>query len=634
MITARESSDGTYLPARMLNEFVYCPRLFYYEHVEGVFAHNRETVEGAGLHSRVDAKSDPFPTPEALLEQGERGKARSIQLASDTLGIIAKLDMLETDGAQVIPVDYKRGKPRELSDGSIVAWDADQVQIGAQALILRELGYECTQAYLWYHGSRQRVLVRIDETLERTVRETIAAARAVAVSNQIPEPLEDSPKCPRCSLVGICLPDETRRCHEQDEQQVYQPTLFDIEAPRSAVVRERFSPSPETTRRLVPARDDLRPLYLNTPGLTVGKSGQVLKVKSKTTTVEEVRLRDVSQINLFGNIQLTTQAIQTACELEIPIAYFSMGGWFYGVTRGLGLTNIFVRREQFRLADNQGFALRFSQGLIEGKIRNQRTLLMRNHVEPPKGALVQLKALQQEVKRCESLGELMGIEGNAAAIYFRHFSGMLKVESNREEYPWGGFLDSACEPPVSERAEGERHSESGEEDSSDEESGEPITEGLTFHFESRNRRPPRDPINAMLSLAYALLAKDLMITCSAVGLDPYLGFMHQPRYGRASLALDLMEPFRPLIADSVVLTAVNNRMVTVSDFVRAGNAVSLKSEGRKRFFMAYEQRMDTLVTHPLFGYRVSYRRLLEIQTRLLTRMLTGEISQYPVFTTR
>jgi CRISPR-associated protein Cas1 len=157
---------------------------------------------------------------------------------------------------------------------------------------------------------------------------------------------------------------------------------------------------------------------------------------------------------------------------------------------------------------------------------------------------------------------------------------------------------------------------------------------LAFDFEGRNRRPPRDPVNALLSLGYSLLAKDLTVACYAVGFDPYVGFYHQPRFGRPALALDLMEPFRPLIADSAVLTAVNTGMVTPQDFVRVGGSVALTTAGRKAFFRAYELRMDTLVTHPLFDYRVSYRRLLEIQSRLLARMLEGEIAEYPVFTTR
>jgi CRISPR-associated protein Cas1 len=343
---------------------------------------------------------------------------------------------------------------------------------------------------------------------------------------------------------------------------------------------------------LLPARDDLRPLYLNSQGLSVGKSGFVLKVKEKDKVVQEVRINEICQLNLFGNIQLTTQAIQALCEEEVPIAYFSMGGWFYGVTQGLGVRNIYLRREQFRLADVQGFCLRLARALVAGKIRNQRTLLQRNHVEPPASALAQMKCAIDDAECAVSQEELLGIEGNAARVYFQQFAGMIKPDD-----PFG-------------------ESE------------------FNFDFTNRNRRPPRDPVNALLSLAYSVLAKDLTIVCHAVGFDPFLGFYHQPRYGRAALALDLMEPFRPLIADSAVLSAINTRMVTPSDFVKAGNSVSLTPSGRKAFFRAFEQRMDTLVTHPVFGYRINYRRVLEIQARLLARVLTGELGTYPVFTTR
>jgi len=199
--------------------------------------------------------------------------------------------------------------------------------------------------------------------------------------------------------------------------------------------------------------------------------------------------------------------------------------------------------------------------------------------------------MAEATERASSLDQLLGIEGNAAHIYFSDFAGMIKTDDTFD----GQFQ---------------------------------------FDFSGRNRRPPRDPVNAMLSLAYSVLAKDLTIACYAVGLDPYLGFYHQPRFGRPALALDLMEPFRPLIADSAVLTAINTGMVTENDFVRAGPSVALTPNGRKGFFRAFEQRMDSLVTHPIFEYRVSYRRLLEIQARLLARVLDGEIGDYPVFITR
>ena len=221
-----------------------------------------------------------------------------------------------------------------------------------------------------------------------------------------------------------------------------------------------------------------------------------------------------------------------------------------------------------------------------------------------------MKCMQEDAERADSIDTLLGLEGNAARVYFEHFGGMLKVSrESRGESPGPDSGSAALD-------------------------SRPSALDLSFDFAGRNRRPPRDPVNALLSLAYSLLAKDLTIVTQTVGFDPYLGYFHQPRFGRASLALDLMEPFRPLIADSAVLSAINTRMVTPGDFLRAGEAVALTADGRKKFFQAYEQRMDTLVTHPLFGYRVNYRRLLEIQTRLLARVLTGEMMTYPVFTTR
>lgn len=601
------------LPARMLNEFVYCPRRFYYEWVENLFAHNRETVEGALRHSKIDGRAEELPASDEL-EPDERIHARSVTLSSDAHKLVAKIDLVEADGASetATPVDYKRGAPRrDPETGAIDAWEPDRAQIAAQAIVLRENGYRVEEGVLYYVKTRQRVRVAIDDALLAQTLEYAADARALAASKQIPEPLVDSPKCPRCSLVGICLPDETRLLRELRESPDQQPTTDQTET------------SPP--RRLLPARDDLRPLYLNTPGLHVGKSGNVLKVKEKDKLLQEVRIQETCQVNLFGNIQLTTQAIQTLCENEVPIAYFSQGGWFYGVTQGLGVRNISLRREQFRLAENPEFRLRLARDLVVGKIRNQRTMLQRNHVEPPAHKIAVLKSLCDDAEKAESLEQLLGVEGNAARIYFELFPGMIKVgepEHETHARPVDNDNDNDNETVDDENRPRARPRPRA---------GAPE---FNFDFQQRNRRPPRDPVNALLSLAYSVLAKDLAIVCHAVGFDPFLGFYHQPRFGRAPLPLDLMEPFRPLVADSAVLSAINTRMITPRDFIRVGPAVALRPEGRKAFFRAYEQRMDTLVTHPLFGYRLNYRRMLEVQTRLLARLVTGEIPKYPVFVTR
>jgi CRISP-associated protein Cas1 len=645
-----EHDGDDLLPARMVNEFVYCPRLFYLMHVEGQFAESVDTIEGGIVHRRVDAGTgglapaesfipkadedhaiggqDPSPKirakrtkhvqSETLFGTDESNEpnqsnepddadggfdetnespldsttdkhsptmtdkhsptihARSVTLASQSMGVIAKLDLVEATGNRVIPVDYKRGRPKAMPDGTAGAWDPERVQIALQASVLRENGYQCDEGMLFFNETRQRVRIPIDDELLTLTTQAIAGARALRNQGEIPEPLVDSPKCGRCSLVAICLPDETRR-------------LSNIQTP------------PVTVRPMVTARDERRPVYFNTQGMFIGRQGDVLQAKSEGKIIQEVRFNEINQINLLGNIQVSTQAIQHAMGRDIPIAYFTQKGYFYGIGGGLGVKNILVRRQQFRRADDSAFCLDLARQIVQGKILNQRTLLMRNHAEPEGQSLRLLKRLSRRALSADSLGSLLGIEGSAARVYFGDFAGMLKVDCS---------LSSAA-------------------------AGQAIPQSRpAFDFRGRNRRPPRDPVNAMLSLAYSLLAKDCLIAATTVGLDPYLGFYHQVKPGKPALALDLMEPFRPLIADSVVLTAINTRMVTPDHFIQAGQSVVMSDNGRKHFLMAYEKRMDTLVTHPLFDYRVSYRRMLEIQTRLLARYLTGEISEYPVFQTR
>ena len=604
------------IPARMLNEFVYCQRLFYYEFVETVFVESADTLRGKTLHRRVDSGKGDLPPAKAgksairspkpsEIVTGDDGSAlnreseiendvihsRSCQMGSERLGITAKMDLIEvrtsmeSDGdgktgetlaaIEVCPVDYKIGAPNEGEAGNEI-WDADRMQLGVQALILRDNGYTCHEGVIYYRATKQRVSLPVNPELELWVEERITAARIIA-AGPIPPPLIASPKCPRCSLAPICLPDETRLLAEMPTQ-----------AP--------------TVRRLIAARDDSRALYLSTPGLRVGRSDEVLQIKEEKKVLDEVRISDVSHVALFGNIQITTQAVQTLCELEVPVTYFSMGGWFYGVTRGHSLKNVFLRIEQFRLARDPATCLRLARQFVQGKIRNHRTLLMRNHLEPPSATLLLLKQCADATTRAESIESLLGTEGSAAAAYFAQFNGMIKVADDLDDQLPGAEV--------------------------------PAKQIFNFNFQGRNRRPPTDPVNALLSLAYSLLSKDCLLAALAVGFDPYLGFYHKPRFGRPALALDLMEEFRPLIAESAVLSCINNRVVSEADFVRAGQAVNLTPAGRKRFFNAYEQRMNALLTHPIFDYKVSYRRALELQARLLAKTLTGEIPDYTPLTTR
>jgi CRISPR-associated protein Cas1 len=775
------------LAARMLNEFVYCPRLFYYEQVEGVFVENADTARGSAIHEKVDRGKGTLPkvrklrsdadTPvsspatdgdgqnppdnhapasaateadhalasaateadhalasaateadhalasaateadHALASAATKTEAatetihsRSAMLSSTRLGVVAKMDLIEVkmqviedeqveravpsqpsdapltrslatvptvppakrsakksreaadqpdlfssrvrpdvEGQGVVaegpspnkppsgeggydkggnaaiipridlrqrvvhsvtPVDYKVGAPRLGKDVNEL-WDADMMQLGLQILILRDNGYTCDEGVIYYRATKQRVKLVMTAEIEAWIIQQIAAARAAMVAPTIPPPLVNSPKCVRCSLAPVCLPDETRMLSAISSRvckNVESPAHSDSQQVRSLVTAPTLLPP----RRLIAARDDERALYLNTQGYRVGVKSERLIIKDGDSVIDEVRLIDVTHVALFGNIQLSTQALQELCDQEIPIAYFSMGGWFYGLTRGHGLKNVHTRIRQFATAANPLQCLTLAQKIVQAKIRNHRTMLMRLHVEPPSKAVIGMKEIAARVPSSRGLDELLGMEGAAAALYFQSFAGMIKVGEDDLDDDIPGLEPDAQAKTKQEAA----------------------VKAFTFDFTQRRRRPPTDPVNALLSLAYSLLAKDCTIAALAVGFDPYVGFYHQPRHGRPALALDLMEEFRPLIAESAVLTAINNRMIHAGHFVQAGDAVNLTPQGRKAFFFAYEQRMNSLITHPVFDYKVSYRRVIALQARLLARHLTGEIPDYIPMVTR
>lgn len=540
------------VPARMVNEFVYCPRLFYLEWVQARFTDNDDTVEGRYQHRRVDAERGRVGDP----REDAPFQARSVLVSAPELGLVARIDLLEADGGKVTPVDYKRGRP---PDNASRAWDPERVQLCVQGLILREAGYACDGGVLYFAESRERVAVPFDDDLVRQTLQAVLDLRGVAERDVPPPPLLDSPKCPRCSLVGLCLPDETN------------------------LLAERADKLP---RRLIPQDRAAEPLYVTKQGTYLGHRQGRVTITRKGEQLGDVRLLDVSQVNVYGNVQTSTQLLAKLFAAQIPVCWFSYGGWFRGMAQGLPSKHVELRRRQVARAAQGG--LEVARAIVEGKIRNSRTLLRRNARAEVADEVAQLGEIATSAGRAEAVAELLGLEGAAARIYFGVFERML-----REDLPGGPFT-----------------------------------------FEGRNRRPPPDPINAILSFVYSLLAKELTVVAWAVGFDPYLGFYHRPRFGRPALALDLMEEFRPLVAESVTLQVINNGEVRPSQFIVRAAGVALSKEGRRAVLDAYERRMSTEVRHPIFGYRITYRRVLEVQARLLGAYLLDEIPSYTAFQTR
>lgn len=540
------------LPARMINEYVYCPRLFWLEHVEREFQESHDTIDGERIHRRVDQPRGELPEDAV----DARAEATSVELSSATLGVVAKIDLVKAEDGVAMPIDFKRGKvpaiPRK-------AYDPERVQICVQALLLREAGYTCDVGRLYFAASKTYVDVAIDAELVELTMTAIAAARALGVRTSIPPPLLDSPKCPRCSLNSICLPDETNAIRLQRE---------------SVPVRPFAAPS-----------NDRVPLYVLEAGARVGLSGEVLEVRTDAGVQAEVRLMEVASVSLFGAVQMSSQAMRNVLARDVPVFFLSYGGWLDGFARSVNDHSLDLRIAQHEMAKNPDASLAIARSLVFGKVKNQRTMVRRARADDGKAALQAMALLMHKIERATTSEELLGLEGLAARRYFEQF-------------------------------------------------GEMLTTATGFEVTGRNRRPPTDPVNAMLSFGYAMLTKEALAAALSVGFEPGLGIYHRVRPGRPSLALDLMEEFRPLIVDSVVLSLVNTKAIRVNDFDRRGRAVILSKEGRRTFIGAIERRLRSSIMHPVFGYEVSYRRALHIQARLLARVIQCDLPAYPAFMTR
>ncbi len=534
------------IPARMLNEFAYCPRLAWLEWVQGEWEENPDTLEGAHVHRRVDQPEGARST----LHQ------RSLHLSSPRLGLAAVVDLVERSGRRIRPIDYKRGRKPPCADG---AWEPERVQLCAQGLLLREAGYDCAEGVLYFAGSRERVRVRFTQQLVARTEQLLQQMRQVLEAAAIPAPLEDSPKCPRCSLVSICLPDEVNFLRR----------------------RGNIRPIAVTDRGLFP-------LIVQQPGSHVHLSGSRLRVIREGREEASVPLLGISQLVLMGGCSASGPSLRECCRLGVPVVHMSGTGWFCGITGGASHKNVELRAEQFAAARDENRRLAIARALVAAKISNSRVVLKRNG-NPAERDLEILKQYAGRAAVAPSIEDALGIEGAAGKLYYSSFETMLK--SSARDLPG-------------------------------------------FEMDGRNRRPPRDPMNALLSFGSALLTKDWAVALQAVGFDPLMGFYHRTRYGKPALALDMMEPFRPVIVDSVAIGLVNNGELRVRDFYEREGAVLLSPAARKTFLDHYERRLAMEVTHPVFGYRCSYRRVFELEARLLGRHLLGEVSAYEGFRVR
>jgi len=328
-------------------------------------------------------------------------------------------------------------------------------------------------------------------------------------------------------------------------------------------------------------------VYLTEQRSVVRKEDACLVVHMPDKRKVEIPLLKVDQVFVVGDVTLTTPALHVLLESNIEVCFLTAYGRFRGRLAPACSKNAPLRAAQYRIYHDPQRALPVARAFVSGKLENLRTMLLRanrklNDAEIATAAAAIKRGLEA-IPHAPRVGALLGIEGAASAAYFAVFGKLLRQD---------------------------------------------------LGFRQRVRRPPGDPVNALLSLGYTLLAGQVAATIHAVGLDPYAGFLHATRYGRPALALDIMEEFRPLIADSVALTMVNNRVVDAGDFRTELGSCQLVDAARKTFYLKFEERLNTSLTHPTFGYKATYRRCLELQTRLLAKWLMGEIPAYPPLTVR
>lgn len=340
-------------------------------------------------------------------------------------------------------------------------------------------------------------------------------------------------------------------------------------------------------RQLYPGRDDCGVLHIVTPGTHLGKSGETARICAPGEREVLIPMKDISSVCCWGNAQISTQTVLELADRGVGITWLTGGGWIRATTTALLEKNVRLRREQYRACDDQAMRLHLARWIVAAKIENQRVILRRNEKDQSlQHVLAILRDSRQRATKASTIDSLRGIEGYAARVYWESFPSLF-----------------------TERAE-------------------PLL------MNGRNRRPPKDPVNTLLSFGYAMLLRDFMTVLHTVGLDPMYGFYHALVAGRPALALDLMEAFRPLVVDSAVLRAINEASFVRADFVQMKGCCTLKPAAKKRWISAYERRVDEMVTHPVFGYRLSYRRIFMLEARLFGRFISGEFADYHPLTTR
>jgi CRISPR-associated protein Cas1 len=511
---------------------VFCPRRAWLE-AHGERTDTAQMATGETDHAAVD---DPSTSRTARL--------RAVDVRSPALGVRGRCDSIEIDettGALTI-VEHKAAPLRRRSEVT----EPQAVQLALQARCLRDAGREVTGASVWFTTTKARVDVELTTELDARAVQEVEATRHVLAQERPPPPLEDDSRCRRCSHVSVCLPDEHRG-----------------RAP---------------ARRIAVADPLGRVLHLTTPGSRASLRRGRIEVTARETEPAAIPLGHVSGLVVHGNADVSSALLREILARGYPIVWCSWSGRVVGWAAPADGPNGDVRGPQHRLGTRARLVA--ARAMIGGKIRNERHVLRRHSLD----GQAMLSGLGARAASAETSHELFGVEGLAAAVYFR-------------------ALPDAVRPAWAS-------------------------------FAGRTARPALDEMNAALNVAYGLLLADVLRAVVACGLDPSAGVLHSAGRNKPALALDLMEELRPAIAESAVLWAINNGEVRQGHFRRDLDAVRMTPAGRKALIGTYERRVSSEFTHATFGYRVTWRRAMEIQARMFLAYVMGGRDEYEPITLR
>lgn len=336
----------------------------------------------------------------------------------------------------------------------------------------------------------------------------------------------------------------------------------------------------------------LNTLFVTSEDIYLSLDNENVVINREATVVKKLPLRMFEQILYFGYMGVSPALLGKCAEYGIAVCFYKPSGRFLARVMGNHNSNVLLRKEQYRISDSEEFSCKIARNFIVGKLYNSHSVLeraKRDHALTVDVANIEqtsrkIMRLTRLARNCTDLAVLRGLEGDAASLYFSQFNELILQNK--------GY----------------------------------------FRFTNRNKRPPADPVNALLSFAYTILANDCAAALEGAGLDPYVGFMHRDRPGRLSLALDLMEEFRSIIADRFVLTLINNRVINEKSFNNQENgSVLLNDDGRKTFFEAWQKRKQDVIMHPFLQEKIPWGLVPFVQAQLLARYIRGDIDEYPSY---